>query len=64
MANVLGMKTHKIVHIGLKGYEVDKSEIPPLNLVFLIDVSGSMSSYNKLPLVKKSLKPISKSTTR
>ena len=42
--------------IGLKGYEVAKSELPPLNLTFLIDVSGSMSSSNKLPLAKTALR--------
>lgn len=44
-----------LLHIGLKGYEVPSSEIPAANLVFLVDVSGSMHSPNKLPLVKKSL---------
>ncbi|NJM64516.1 MAG: VWA domain-containing protein [Acaryochloris sp. RU_4_1] len=44
---------HKLVHIGLKGKEL--SQVQPSNLVFLIDVSGSMQSPNKLALVKKSL---------
>ncbi len=47
---------HGIVQIGLKAKELDADEIPPNNLVFLLDVSGSMSSHNKLPLVKKSMK--------
>jgi Ca-activated chloride channel homolog len=47
---------HELVMIGLKGYEVPKSEIPPANLVFLLDVSGSMDEPNKLPLVKNSLR--------
>ena len=44
---------HKLVHIGLQGYELSKEQMPPSNLVFLLDVSGSMSSQNKLPLLKK-----------
>ena len=46
---------HQLVKIGLKGRELAAENRPPCNLVFLIDVSGSMSSENKLPLVKKSL---------
>jgi Ca-activated chloride channel family protein len=41
-----------LLHIGLKGVEIDKRELPSSNLVFLLDVSGSMDSYNKLPLLK------------
>ena len=48
-------KTH-LLHIGLKGYEVAKAERPAANLVFLLDVSGSMNSPDKLPLVKRSLR--------
>lgn len=43
---------HYLMHIGLKGVEIDKTELPPTNLVFLLDVSGSMNSPNKLPLLK------------
>ena len=46
----------KLVHIGLKGYTVPIEELPPSNLVFLIDVSGSMEGPSKLPLLKKSFK--------
>lgn len=46
---------HRLVHIGLKGKEIAKDKLPPANLVFLIDVSGSMDEPNKLPLVKSSL---------
>ncbi len=42
---------HRLVRIGLKGAEIDLSERPPTNLVFLIDVSGSMDEPNKLPLL-------------
>ncbi|MGZ5244922.1 MAG: vWA domain-containing protein, partial [Bacteroidia bacterium] len=47
---------HKLVHIGIQGKIVQKENLPASNLVFLIDVSGSMSSPDKLPLVKQSLK--------
>ncbi|HNX04764.1 MAG TPA: VWA domain-containing protein, partial [Opitutales bacterium] len=47
---------HEIVRIGLKGYEIPWSERPASNLVFLVDVSGSMSDANKLPLVREGLK--------
>lgn len=49
-------KNNKLVHIGLQGDRIDMKDLPPNNLVFLLDVSGSMSSPNKLPLLKKSLK--------
>ena len=48
--------THRLVRIGLKGREIDRSKRPPSNLVFLIDVSGSMSSIDKLPLLKAGMK--------
>ncbi len=43
---------HQLLHIGLQGKDIDKAKLPPSNLVFLIDVSGSMNSENKLPLLK------------
>lgn len=46
----------RIVHIGIKGYDVVPAERPAANLVFLVDVSGSMDAPDKLPLVKASLK--------
>lgn len=46
---------HQLVMIGLQGRKLDAEKLPPSNLVFLIDVSGSMQTYNKLPLVKSSL---------
>jgi Ca-activated chloride channel homolog len=49
-------KKHKLVMIGLQGKQIATDNLPPSNLVFLIDVSGSMSDDNKLPLVKASLK--------
>ena len=47
---------HKIVQIGLQGKKISTESLPPSNLVFLIDVSGSMDEPNKLPLVQESLK--------
>ncbi len=47
---------HKLVMIGLQGKNIPVENLPPSNLVFLIDVSGSMMSENKLPLVKSSLR--------
>jgi Ca-activated chloride channel family protein len=48
-------KGKKLVHIGIKGYEVDRDATPPANLVLLLDVSGSMNEPNKLPLVVRSM---------
>lgn len=45
-----------LLHIGIKGFEQDRTDMPAANLVFLIDVSGSMQDANKLELVKSSLK--------
>lgn len=47
---------HKLVHIGLQGKKVPMENLPASNLVFLIDVSGSMQDANKLPLLKSSFK--------
>lgn len=47
---------HRLVHIGLQGKEIPVNNLPPSNMVFLIDVSGSMNEPNKLPLVQASLK--------
>jgi Ca-activated chloride channel homolog len=49
-------KQHKLVHIGLQGKQIPTDNLPPSNLVFLIDVSGSMNMPNKLPLLKSSFK--------
>ena len=46
----------QIVHIGIKGFDIARAERPPANLVFLLDVSGSMDEPNKLPLVKKAMR--------
>ena len=47
---------HLLLHIGLQGKKIDMSKAPRNNLVFLLDVSGSMSQENKLPLVKQAFK--------
>lgn len=47
---------HKLVHIGLQGKKIATEKLPASNLVFLIDVSGSMAEPNKLPLLKNSFK--------
>ncbi len=44
---------HRLVRIGLHARSIDTEDLPPSNLVFLLDVSGSMSSSDKLPLLKK-----------
>jgi Ca-activated chloride channel family protein len=48
--------THRLVRIGLKGRELSTADRPAANLVFLVDVSGSMDEPNKLPLVQESLR--------
>ncbi|MDO9586905.1 MAG: DUF3520 domain-containing protein, partial [Brevundimonas sp.] len=45
----------QIVHIGLQGYELPEAERRPLNLTFLVDVSGSMNSPDKLALAQKAM---------
>ena len=49
-------KGRKLIHIGIKGYELPARQRPDANLVMLIDVSGSMQDVDKLPLVKQSMK--------
>lgn len=49
-------KNHLLMHIGLQGKKVATENLPASNLVFLLDVSGSMSDYNKLPLLKSAVK--------
>lgn len=47
---------NKLVHIGLQGKSIPMDDLPNNNLVFLLDVSGSMKNANKLPLVKAAFK--------
>ncbi|MEW5676168.1 von Willebrand factor type A domain-containing protein [Flavobacterium enshiense] len=49
-------ENHKLLKIGLQGKNIPTDALPPSNLVFLIDVSGSMNSQNRLPLLKESMK--------
>ena len=51
--------TH-LLHIGIKGYDSPRQSLPASNLVFLVDVSGSMKSADKLGLLKTALKLLSK----
>ncbi len=48
--------THRLIRIGMQAQRLPISDLPPANLVFLIDVSGSMDAPNRLPLVIKSLR--------
>lgn len=47
---------HKLLMVGMQGKNLPIDKVPPSNLVFLIDVSGSMSDYNKLDLLKKAFR--------
>ena len=47
---------HLLLRIGLQAKKIDLAKAPPSNIVFLIDVSGSMDEENKLPLLKSSFK--------
>jgi Ca-activated chloride channel family protein len=49
-------KENRIVHIGIKGFDIKPAEKPRSNLVFLLDTSGSMNAPNKLPLLRNSMK--------
>lgn len=49
-------KDSVLLRVGLKGYDIAAQKLPPANLVFLVDVSGSMMSPDKLPLLKSGLK--------
>lgn len=46
----------KLLHIGIKGYDLPKDQRPPANLVFLVDTSGSMNEPTRLPLAQNALK--------
>ena len=47
---------HRLLRIGIKGRSLRTESVPPSNLVFLLDVSGSMQPPNKLPLVKQAFR--------
>jgi Ca-activated chloride channel family protein len=46
---------HRLVLVGLRGRSLDDASVPPRNLTFLLDVSGSMNSPDKLPLLKQAM---------
>ena len=60
IANCPWNSEHRLARVGLKGYEVPRSERPASNLVFLVDVSGSMEPANKLPLLKQGMQMLLK----
>lgn len=49
-------KDHRLVLLGLQGKRIEETDLPPRNLVFLLDVSGSMFPPNKLPLLKAAMR--------
>lgn len=49
-------KDTKLMQVGIQGYKVPLADLPPQNLVFLIDTSGSMADANKLPLLQQSFR--------
>ena len=53
-------KDSYLLRVALKGYDVPRSQRPPANLVFLIDVSGSMMDDDKLPLLKTALRKLTR----
>lgn len=54
---------HQLVKIGIKGREIDRKQRPPSNLVFLLDVSGSMEPADRLPLIKSAMKLMTRELT-
>jgi Ca-activated chloride channel family protein len=62
-ANCAWNPGHQLVRIALKGREIPRDQRPASNLVFLVDVSGSMQAENKLPLVKLGLNLLTKQMT-
>jgi Ca-activated chloride channel family protein len=54
----------RLLRIGLRGYDLPRAERPPANFVFLVDVSGSMGSADKLPLVKAALSQLAGEISR
>lgn len=54
---------HKLALVGLQARRLDDDRLPPRNLVFLLDVSGSMASPDKLPLVKTAMKMLAETLT-
>ncbi len=55
---------NKLLHVALQGKRINSDDLPPSNVVFLLDVSGSMDEATKLPLVVASLKLLVKNLTK
>lgn len=55
---------HKLMMVGIQGQRMEQEELPPSNLVFLIDSSGSMNSYDKLPLVQNAFSMLAEQLTK
>lgn len=55
-SNCAWNSNHKVLKVGLQGRNIPTDNLPASNLVFLVDVSGSMNDQNKLPLLKQSMK--------
>lgn len=53
-------ESHQLLRVGLKGKEIDRNERPATNVVYLLDVSGSMQNQNKLPLLKSGFQMLTK----
>ena len=60
VANAPWNNQRQLLKIGIKGFEVAKADLKSANLVFLLDVSGSMNAADKLPLLKTSLSMLTK----
>lgn len=56
-------RQHRLARVGIKAKEMEREQRPPSNLVFLLDVSGSMNQANKLPLVTQGMKLLSRQLT-
>ncbi len=50
------MPAHRLLQVGIRGKDIPREKRPASNLVFLLDVSGSMRDHNKLPLLKRSMR--------
>lgn len=60
VANAPWNEQRQLIKIGIKGFEIEKADLKAANLVFLLDVSGSMNASDKLPLLKSSLTLLTK----
>ncbi len=63
IANCPWNSSSKLIMIGIQGKRIAKEELPPSNIVFLIDSSGSMASYDKLPLVQSAFSMLAEKLT-